>query len=401
MTTKKNGAPPDDVELEEHVNEAAAPTPEQVKGWNIYQRMFAAAGMISVLVKRREMQGFGEEGGRGIRYVSHDDTVLKVRGAFQACGILCVIDVPEYTLQTFTSVEKQTFRDGNSKEKMKITCLAEVKAKAIFINPDKPDDRYEVNIPSYALDTSDKALGKGISYAKKYALIACSGLMLATGEDVDQDRYEMEEMQRRREEAQGGAGDGEGGEGGQTQGKRRATTPKPGGKGGQNAPQGGQGAGGGDNAPKGGSAPQSKPKPTEGQQKAADAVILRFGDRDPHELSKKEALDLANAYGLKLGGGVEWATKHFAKDGGWGKAAKAHVSNLAARLRSTTVFWATLRALSIQYNGGDEVKAKETLRTLKETRKWPALMEIDPAVLEDEIVVWKENGEPGDGSANK
>lgn len=398
MADKKGAsAPPDDVELEEHVDEKAAPTPEQVKGWNIYQRMFAAAGMISVLVKRREMQGFGEEGGRGIRYVSHDDAVLKVRGAFQACGILCVIDIPEYTLQTFTSVDKQTFRDGNTKEKMKITCLAEVKAKALFINPDKPEDRYEVNIPSYALDTSDKALGKGISYAKKYALIACSGLMLATGEDVDQDRYEMEELQRLREQDQGEPGDGGAGE----PKSRGRSTSKSGGKGGQNAPQGGGGGQGGGNPPTGGGAPQGAPKPTEGQQKAADAVILRFGERDPHELSKKEALDLANAYGLKLGGGVDWATKHFEKEGGWGKAAKAHVSNLAARLRATMGFWATLRALSIQLNGGDEGKAKETLRTLKETRGWPNLTEIDPALLEDEIVVWKETGEPGRGDAKK
>jgi hypothetical protein len=139
---------------------------ETEKQRNIYQRMFDAAGKISTLVKEHKH-------GQGFKFVSHDDAVRKCREAFQQCGILCVMSVED------CSVEAQ----GK-------TTLTRVMMNVEFINPDEPTDRYAVRVPAYALDQSDKGTGKAISYAKKYALIAMSGLMLATGEDVDQDNLE-------------------------------------------------------------------------------------------------------------------------------------------------------------------------------------------------------------------
>jgi hypothetical protein len=155
------------------------PGKDELKELNIHQRMFQAASLISVLVKRDENKF------QHYKYVSHDDVVAKVRRAFQACGILCVMDIQDHTLETINTA------DPEAGGKAKFQTLATVKAEMVFINPDHPEDRFMVHIPSYSLDTSDKALGKAISYAKKYAMIALSGLMLATGDDADQDNLEM------------------------------------------------------------------------------------------------------------------------------------------------------------------------------------------------------------------
>jgi hypothetical protein len=52
-----------------------------------------------------------------------------------------------------------------------------------FINIDKPDDRLMVTLPAHALDNGDKAPGKSISYATKYALLKT--FALETGDDEE------------------------------------------------------------------------------------------------------------------------------------------------------------------------------------------------------------------------
>jgi hypothetical protein len=69
----------------------------------------------------------------------------------------------------------------------KPTMIAEGVLAVAVVNIDDPADKYTVHVPGVAYDTSDKAVGKLISYAKKYALTACCGLLVATGVDSDMD----------------------------------------------------------------------------------------------------------------------------------------------------------------------------------------------------------------------
>lgn len=167
------------------VETKSPPTPEEVRGWNIYQRMYHAADLISMVGKTR-FNSFHK-----YKYASHDDVVAKVRQAFQLCGILCVTNIAEHKLET------QQMPDDTGK--VKYQTIATILEEVSFINPDQPEDRYTIQVPAYAYDTSDKALGKAISYAKKYALVALSGLMLATGDDADQDHIETDAMERARQ----------------------------------------------------------------------------------------------------------------------------------------------------------------------------------------------------------
>lgn len=186
----KNEKPPVAVEESEDLNVLDSEQAGDVSALNIYQRMHRAASMISVLVKKNTCGS----GSYGFKYVSHDDTVAKVRLAFQPCGILAIMSIVDSDL-TIERVSKQS--NGTTVEQLNF--IAKVTAEMTFVNVDRPEDRFSVSIPSYAIDNSDKAMGKAISYAKKYGMIALSGLMLATGQDVDQDHIEMRRLYDQKE----------------------------------------------------------------------------------------------------------------------------------------------------------------------------------------------------------
>lgn len=52
-----------------------------------------------------------------------------------------------------------------------------------FANEDKPDEQLRIRIEAHAMDNADKAPGKALSYAKKYALLKL--LDIETGEDEE------------------------------------------------------------------------------------------------------------------------------------------------------------------------------------------------------------------------
>ena len=56
-----------------------------------------------------------------------------------------------------------------------------------FVNADDPTDRLTIVIESHAMDNADKAPGKALSYAKKYALLKL--FEIETGED-EESRYQ-------------------------------------------------------------------------------------------------------------------------------------------------------------------------------------------------------------------
>ena len=60
-----------------------------------------------------------------------------------------------------------------------------------FINMDAPDECVTIRIEAHALDNGDKAPGKAISYATKYAILKLFNI--ETGED-EESRYQREEF---------------------------------------------------------------------------------------------------------------------------------------------------------------------------------------------------------------
>lgn len=60
-----------------------------------------------------------------------------------------------------------------------------------FVNVDDADDNFVVTVESHAMDNADKAPGKAMSYAKKYAILKVFDI--ETGED-EESRYQTEDL---------------------------------------------------------------------------------------------------------------------------------------------------------------------------------------------------------------
>ena len=61
----------------------------------------------------------------------------------------------------------------------------------VFVNVDTQEDRLTIRIQAHAMDNADKAPGKAISYAKKYAVLKL--FEIETGED-EESRYQSGEV---------------------------------------------------------------------------------------------------------------------------------------------------------------------------------------------------------------
>lgn len=137
---------------------------------NIYQRINAVQRAIGYIQKDRSVS----TGGGSYKAVSHDAVIAMLRPHLIERGIVVSTSLgldSEFDLPIEGSKQR----------------LFRAKFVVSFINIDDPQDRLMVTIPSHALDSGDKAPGKSISYATKYALLKT--FALETGED-EESRYQ-------------------------------------------------------------------------------------------------------------------------------------------------------------------------------------------------------------------
>lgn len=158
-----------------------------IENMNVHQRMLHAAALIDKRIpklNKNEHQGY--------KFASHDDVVEFCRPFLIESGLLLTCSVETFEAEVVELGAKKT-----------PTMIAKGVMLVNVINADKPEDKYTVCVPGVAYDTSDKAIGKLISYAKKYALTACCGLLVATGVDADEPKKvakDSAQEERRREE---------------------------------------------------------------------------------------------------------------------------------------------------------------------------------------------------------
>lgn len=135
---------------------------------NLYQRIREVQKAIGYIQKDRSVS----TGGGSYMAVSHDTVTALVRSHMIEHGIVMSVSIhgdPVFEPKDEKSTSKQRLFSG----------LFEV----TFFNADKPDERLSCTLPAHALDSGDKAPGKAISYATKYALLKT--FMLETGEDEE------------------------------------------------------------------------------------------------------------------------------------------------------------------------------------------------------------------------
>jgi len=135
---------------------------------NLQQRKLAVARDVPYVQKDSTVS----TGSGSYLAVSHDAVIAALRGAMIEHGIaLAVTQGPEVV------IEGQT-RNGSPK------VIYRSVYDITLLNADDPTDRETTTLRAHAEDGGDKAPGKGLSYAVKYALLKV--FLLETGEDDEQ-----------------------------------------------------------------------------------------------------------------------------------------------------------------------------------------------------------------------
>ncbi len=139
---------------------------------NIYQRINEVRKAIGYVQKDKAVS----TGGGSYKAVTHDAVTGMVRAALIEHGVVIV-----------PSVVSSVF---NAKEPEAKQRLYEATFQIEFVNMDDPADRIVTHQTAHALDNGDKAPGKAMSYATKYAILKLFNI--ETGDD-EESRYQQDE----------------------------------------------------------------------------------------------------------------------------------------------------------------------------------------------------------------
>lgn len=137
---------------------------------NLFQRINQVRTKVDYAQKLKNVDG-------KYNVVTHDQITALVRQHMIDAGIVCY---PE--LIASASLPKE---EGSKQFRYEATYAFH------FVNIDDPTDRITVTIQAHAMDNADKAPGKAISYAKKYAVLKL--FEIETGED-EESRYQSGEV---------------------------------------------------------------------------------------------------------------------------------------------------------------------------------------------------------------
>ena len=140
---------------------------------NLFQRINEVRKSINYVQKDKSVS----TGGGSYKAVTHDQVTGMVREHMVKHGI---VSYP-------VLVESQSNpREGDAKQ-----FRYEATYDFVFVNEDNPEDKLTIRIQAHAMDNADKAPGKALSYAKKYAILKMFDI--ETGED-EESRYQDKEQ---------------------------------------------------------------------------------------------------------------------------------------------------------------------------------------------------------------
>lgn len=145
------------------------------KELNIYEKLNKVRETVPYIKKDKKVQGY--------QAVTHDQVTAHIHDACVDNGIFIIPD----------QVSGESTDSGMRTSSGNPITLYKAEYKISFVNMTTPDDKLEITVQSHANDTSDKAPGKALSYAVKYA--ALKVLMLETGEN-EESRVEGERAKK-------------------------------------------------------------------------------------------------------------------------------------------------------------------------------------------------------------
>jgi hypothetical protein len=137
---------------------------------NIYQRLNEIRKEVAYLRKEKEVTGY--------KVITHDQVTGEIRESLIKHGVMIVPRL----------VSSKTVDTGTTTSKGIPIIRYEPWFELDFVNIDEPSEKVIVPIEAHALDQGDKAPGKAISYATKYAMLKL--FSIESGED-EEDRPEV------------------------------------------------------------------------------------------------------------------------------------------------------------------------------------------------------------------
>ena len=140
---------------------------------NIYKRLMQATQEISAVAKNLEV-GYGKN---AYKAAGEADVLHAVKQVEQKYAIY---SYPE----TRKIIGEQVLESEGYDGKIKRQLMLRIEVVYRFVNIDEPDDYIEITSYGDGVDPQDKAPGKAMTYADKYALM--KAYKIITGEDPDQ-----------------------------------------------------------------------------------------------------------------------------------------------------------------------------------------------------------------------
>jgi hypothetical protein len=132
---------------------------------NIYQRINEVRKKVSYIRKEKKVESY--------MAVTHDQVTAEVRDHFVEHGIVMV-----------PSITRSAVKDTGTTTKSGTPFIRfEASYRFDVVNAEDPADKFSMEIEAHAIDHGDKAPGKALSYAKKYAVLKL--LDIETGEDEE------------------------------------------------------------------------------------------------------------------------------------------------------------------------------------------------------------------------
>lgn len=148
---------------------------------NLYQRIIQVYKQVSTVIKDDEIS----VGNNSYLAVSHDAVIKALHGPIAENGIVVIPSMLDAKIERYE--KEKTYNGQTTKQEwFRVDCHVSVK----FLNADKPEEQFETKVWSYALDTSDKAMGKAYTYAIK--MIYLKVFMLESADQEEQRIYEQE-----------------------------------------------------------------------------------------------------------------------------------------------------------------------------------------------------------------
>jgi len=139
---------------------------------NIYEKINNVRKEVDYIQKDKAVS----TGGGSYQAVTHDAVTALLRKHLIEQGIICI---PNF----ISSISNPKEEGAKQFRYSAIYCFD-------FINAETPTERITITIEAHAMDNADKAPGKAISYAKKYAVLKL--FEIETGED-EESRYQEAE----------------------------------------------------------------------------------------------------------------------------------------------------------------------------------------------------------------